>query len=53
MVTINDIGCKVKTPYGIGVLVDINRGAGCWVEPLNLDEEWEDNDFDSKDLEKV
>ena len=26
--TIHDIGCKVKTPYGIGILIDVDAG-GC------------------------
>ena len=53
MITIHDIGCKVKTPYGVGILVDVNPGGGYWVRPLNPDEEWEDNDFDGRQLERV
>ena len=51
--TYNDVGCKVKTKYGIGVLICFTAGAGFWVEPLDENEEWEDIIFEGKDLEKI
>ena len=51
--TCDDIGCKVKTKYGIGILVYVDAGAGFWVEPINENEEWEDAVFEGKDLEKI
>ena len=40
--TYGGIGCKVKTPEGVGVVVDIDAGAAILVEPVDENEEWED-----------
>ena len=48
----NGIGCKVKTPYGIGSVVDVDAGAAIWVEPIDQNEEWETYQFESKDLKR-
>ena len=45
------IGCKVKTPYGIGVVIDVDAGAAILVEPFNEDEEWDKGKFDIIELE--
>ena len=51
--TIHDIGCKVKTPYGIGILIDVDARAAFYVKPLNKDEEWEETQFDGRELERI
>ena len=51
--TIHDVGCKVKTPCGIGILIDVDAGAAFCVEPLNEDEEWEECKFDGRELERI
>lgn len=48
----NGIECEVQTPYGIGIVVDVDAGAAIWVEPINETEEWETYQFDSSDLKK-
>lgn len=48
----NGIGCVVKTPYGIGSVVDVDAGAAIWVEPLDENEEWEIYQFECKELEQ-
>lgn len=52
-VTSKDINRKVKTPYDIGILVYVDAGAAFYVEPLDKNEEWEDYQFESKDLERI
>ena len=52
-VTCEDIGCKVKTEFGIGILVHVDAGAGFYVEPLNKNEEWAEVQFDGRELEKL
>lgn len=52
-VTSADIGSKVKTPYGTGVLIDVDAGAGFYVEPLSENEEWECYKFTMSELEHV
>ena len=47
----NGIGCKVKTQYGIGKVIDVDAGAAILVEPLNEDEDWEQGKFDVVELE--
>jgi hypothetical protein len=37
-ITINDIGCKVRTPCGVGILIDVDAGAAFYVQPLNKNE---------------
>lgn len=46
------IGCKVKTPYGIGIVINIDAGAAILVEPLNENEKWSGK-FDIIELEPV
>lgn len=48
-----DIGCKVKTTFGIGILYAIDAGAAYYVEPINENEEWDEVQFEEKDLEKI
>lgn len=48
----NGIGCEVQTPYGTGIVVDVDAGAAIWVEPIDGTEEWETYQFDSTDLKK-
>lgn len=52
-ITIHDIGCKVRTPCGVGILIDVDAGAAFYVQPLNKNEEWEDYQFECKELEKL
>lgn len=39
IVSIDDIGKTVKTPYGIGILVYIDAGGAYWVEFDNDEQE--------------
>ena len=47
----NGIGCKVKTPYGIGRVIDVDAGAAILVEPLNGD--WDRSKFDVRELQQI
>lgn len=51
--TYSDIGCKVKTKYGIGILEYVDAGAAYYVYPINENEEWDRVQFDGKELEKI
>ena len=50
--TYEDIGCKVKTKYGLGILTNIDAGGCYYVKPLNSDEEWERYQFCNDELKK-
>ena len=49
----NGVGCKVKTPYGIGEVIGVDAGAAILVEPLNEDEDWDRGKFDISELEQA
>ena len=52
-ITVHDIGKVVKTPYGLGILFDIDAGAAFYVKPLNKNKEWETCQFVNDELRLV
>lgn len=52
-ISVKDLGFYVKTPFGIGILTDIDAGGAFYVEPINKDEEWSTYQFVRDELEKI